>query len=218
MTVTRQAYNLEITFTKMFNLCSAQLKLLTVKAHQETENILLPVIQNIKNTEAYIAVLQMMYGFYYPLEKKFSQYITADILPDIEQRHKSSFAKNDIENLAANSQGIIAGVLPAISNTAQAFGAMYVLEGSTLGSVYIAKMLKKKSPAFSQMQMCFFNSYGEKTGTMWKYFKDVMDNYLQHQHDIDKAIITANETFEAMKIWIINYPHYTKNISSVSRC
>ncbi len=49
-----------------------------------------------------------------------------------------------------------------------AFGALYVLEGSTIGGLIIKKMISEKLG--SEEGMSFFEGYGKKTAERWKVF------------------------------------------------
>ncbi|MGZ5285453.1 MAG: biliverdin-producing heme oxygenase, partial [Kaistella sp.] len=71
----------------------------------------------------------------------------------------------------------------AIKNEAEAFGILYVMEGSTLGGNMIAKQLSK-NPDFQEVTFSYFRCYGDKTGSYWKSFKEVMDrNITPEFHD-----------------------------------
>ena len=59
-------------------------------------------------------------------------------------------------------------------NEHEALGAMYVIEGSTLGGNVIAKQLSKIE-GFEEVTFNFFGCYQENTGPMWKNFKEVLD-------------------------------------------
>lgn len=61
-----------------------------------------------------------------------------------------------------------------IKNEAEAFGILYVMEGSTLGGNMIAKQLSK-SDDYKEISFKYFRCYGEKTGSFWKNFKEVLD-------------------------------------------
>ena len=60
--------------------------------------------------------------------------------------------------------------LPGIENEVQAQGALYVLEGSTLGGRGITKMLLRQCPWLTLQKLTFFNGYGAGTGPMWLSF------------------------------------------------
>ena len=53
--------------------------------------------------------------------------------------------------------------LPSIPGTAEAIGALYVMEGSTLGGQIIKKMIAKQLGTAEDHATSFFNGYGEAT-------------------------------------------------------
>ncbi len=55
---------------------------------------------------------------------------------------------------------------PALADEAAALGALYVVEGSTLGGRIILRHLDRLGLA----PAAYFNGYGEATGAMWKGF------------------------------------------------
>jgi heme oxygenase len=64
-------------------------------------------------------------------------------------------------------------VLPAIGTKAEALGAMYVLEGSTLGGRIILKTLR--SQGVSTDQLGFLNPYGSDASALWRAFLNVLE-------------------------------------------
>lgn len=55
------------------------------------------------------------------------------------------------------------------NDEAEALGALYVLEGATLGGQVIIKRLKKNEP-FSTLPLAYYNVYADHTGVMWTQF------------------------------------------------
>lgn len=187
-------------------VCSEVIKARTKKMHAETESVLIPRIKEITNRQGYVELLALFYGFFEPLEKRISDFINTDTLPDIHTRRKSGSIIKSMSNVAFT---IVAtpGRLPVIHNVAQAFGAMYVLEGSTLGGKIISRMLQANvSLQLSTDSLAFFDVYGDETFEMWSRFKTVMDTLLINDTDINAASEAAGDTFSKMKSWMQN-PH-----------
>ncbi|RMZ59403.1 heme oxygenase [Chryseobacterium nematophagum] len=63
----------------------------------------------------------------------------------------------------------------------EALGALYVIEGSTLGGRVIAKQLSK-TEGFENITFNFFGCYHENTGSMWKAFKEVLDTNVKKEN------------------------------------
>ena len=175
----------------------------TAALHAEVEAILVPKLNTIRTIEDYSAILRTFYGYFHPLENCIQQYITPSVLPDISSRRTSHLIIKDLAVLNDHKEPVICSSLPAINNLNNAFGAMYVLEGSTLGGKVIAKMLaKNNSVAIPLQAMQFFNGYGEQTGRMWTTFVDV----LNQQKEEDEIVNAANETFFHLKGWMQSSP------------
>lgn len=175
----------------------------TAALHAEVEVILVPKLSTVQAIEDYTAILRTFYGYFQPLEKRIQQYITPSFLLDISARRTAHLILNDLALLKDYREPAICSSLPVINNVNQAFGALYVLEGSTLGGKVIAKMLAKNTAVEIPLQaMQFFNGYGEETGRMWTMFVNVL-NQLKEEDEIVNA---ANDTFIHLKSWMQSSP------------
>lgn len=171
----------------------------TASAHQEAEAVLLPALQAMRSVQDYATVLKMFYGFFHPLEERIRRYITPALLSDVESRRNASLIKKDLRELTVYGEPPLCESLPQINNAAQAFGALYVLEGSTLGGRVIVRMLSKNEAAnIPANALHFFSGYGEETGRMWTFFI----NELNKQTEEKETVAAANETFFQLKNWI----------------
>ncbi len=172
----------------------------TQKLHSEVEAMLLPKLSSIKNVADYAAILRTFYGYYYPLESSIGQFITPSCLPDINERRKAVAILHDLNGIENSSTEIpLCTDLPKIGNTNHALGALYVLEGSTLGGKMIARMLLKNSAVpIPEEALTFFSGYREETGSKWKAFLQV----LNQQEETDAIVKAANETFYYLKGWM----------------
>ena len=171
----------------------------TAFLHQEVEQLLLPKLNAIKSPEDYAAILQTFYAFFHPVEEAIQAQISPAILPDMAKRRTALLIVDDLAFLEMSIGPLPCKALPQITDSAQAFGAMYVLEGSTLGGRMISKMLSK-NPALSlpPVALNFFNGYKEETGKMWTAFVDVLNK----QKDTDTIVHSANQTFYYLKNWM----------------
>lgn len=157
----------------------------------------------MQNPEDYIRILQFFFSYFGALEEQIDKYIGIDQLSDHAERRKTESIKNDI--LALNGevpQKASLHDLPEISNLLQAFGALYVIEGSTLGGQVISKMISKQLGLDGDAGISFFKSYGEQTMAMWEKFKVVLERHANTQQDADVITEAANETFAKFKLWM----------------
>lgn len=176
------------------------LKRETAALHQQVEAVLLPRLTAIKSLEDYISILKMFYGFFHPMEQRVQAFITSSVLADVVSRRTSLLILDDLKFLQTTHTDLPqCRDLPDIENVTAAFGAMYVLEGSTLGGKMIARMLAKNSAyQVPQEALHFFNGYKENTGVMWTNFL----TELNKQPDTEAIISAANGTFFHLKNWM----------------
>lgn len=97
----------------------------------------------------------------------------------LDQRVKLPLIEKDLAGLAIENQ--TASHHLEFANENEALGAMYVIEGSTLGGNVIAKQLSK-TEGFDDVTFNFFGCYKENTGSMWKNFKEVLDSEVSREN------------------------------------
>jgi len=90
----------------------------------------------------------------------------------LEDRKKLPLIEKDLASLSLESTPSAHDLEFTSAN--EALGALYVIEGSTLGGNVIAKQLSK-TEGFDGVTFNFFGCYQENTGPMWKNFKEVLD-------------------------------------------
>ena len=188
------------------DLCEAvatALKHRTIEAHQELESLLIPKLHVVHTKVEYAQLLATFYGYFAPVEKLIGQFITPEHLPDIIQRRKAAYLLNDLARLDVRSESLsLSTYLPQIENEAQAWGALYVLEGSTLGGRGITKMLLKQCPQLTVDELSFFNGYREATGPMWTSFQKTLNDLGYTSQELSIIVGSANDTFLKFKQWI----------------
>lgn len=192
-----------ITYIMVF---TEVLKEETKRLHAKTETALISKLKDIKNTDDYIQLLLLYYAFYSPVENNIFKYVNNNCLPGFEGRIKSEIIRGCLRNLGADAYINSSPAVPLINNCTEAFGALYVLEGSTLGGEIIARMLKaNKHTNLSNECLTFFTVYGSNTMQMWNSFKGVLNKRFNREEDIKLGVNTANETFSKFRDCILNY-------------
>lgn len=176
-----------------------QLKERTLPVHQQTEKILINKLKNIKSIHDYIHILKIFLSFYDPLEKLIAAHVNTDIVKDYHHRKKTAYLIKDLQSLNSNISISYAtnSQLPKIKSNLDAIGALYVLEGSTLGGIIIAAMLSKVLKL--ETGLSFFNCYGEQTHYMWQHFQVLVNNGDFNKQDKEIIIDSAVLTFETFK-------------------
>ena len=85
---------------------------------------------------------------------------------ELPRRYRAALILADLPRLGHPATPPDCPALPPLATRAQLLGAMYVLEGSTLGGQVIARQLTKAgigAPAY-------FTGRGDQTGPLWKAF------------------------------------------------
>ncbi|MDP9960287.1 biliverdin-producing heme oxygenase [Chryseobacterium lathyri] len=121
--------------------------------------------KKIINTN-YLMLLHSEDKIFRSLSGKYSEKL------QLNSRRKLSLIEKDLESLSLENQDASHSL--EFNSEHEALGAMYVIEGSTLGGNVIAKQLSK-TEGFDHVTFNFFGCYQENTGSMWKSFKEVLD-------------------------------------------
>lgn len=114
----------------------------------------------------YLMLLHSEDKIFSSLSDKYSEKL------QLNDRKKLPLIEKDLESLSLENKTAIHDL--NFDNEHEALGAMYVIEGSTLGGNVIAKQLSK-TEGFDEVTFNFFGCYQENTGPMWKNFKEVLD-------------------------------------------
>ncbi|MBS1602123.1 MAG: biliverdin-producing heme oxygenase [Bacteroidetes bacterium] len=177
-----------------------ELKEYTEDVHHASEKKMIVALRQISTYEDYIRMLSWLYGFYAPVEKLIRQHLTEDNFPDINRRSRAEYILWDIRESGLPAPALEAcEQLPVIDSFHSALGAMYVLEGSTLGGRIIAGMIARSLE--STHCLSFFNGYGAETGNMWSTFKAYLNQPFS-SHERREVIAAAEDTFLTFKNWI----------------
>lgn len=178
----------------------------TGKQHQELERVLIPSIKAANTPAAYIKLLQLFYGYYYPLEQHIAAHMDISFPGGFERRRKASLLLDDIAAIsgAPATTPPCCTDIPEITDNAQALGAMYVLEGSTLGGQVICQILMRNLAAPELPKaLSFFNGYGTDTQSYWDTFVHYLQGYHGNETQQQRMLEAAATTFERFKLWAL---------------
>ena len=178
-----------------------RLKARTAHQHQQTEDGV-DLMRDDFSLEEYRNLLVRFYAFYKPFEAKMRRAIERfPINLDYAERANAPKLLADLKKLGMPDAEInrieTFGDVPALDSAEKLFGALYVVEGSTLGGQIIARHLKEKFDLGETSGVAFFNGYGKNTGKMWNAFRAAITEYATAADADDEEIIeSANRTFE----------------------
>ena len=150
-----------------------------------------------------IGVLDRMHGFWRAAEAGLDDWATrfpadAETVTWSARRRTGLFAA-DLDTLGA-APGDAEPSLPAVRDTDDALGRLYVLEGSTLGGTFIDRHLCDL-PALSGLRLRAFSPYGAETGAMWHAFRRVTRGRVTAGGDAGTMLASATGTFRALAEW-----------------
>jgi len=159
----------------------------------------------------YVDLLARLYGFHRPFERA----ARAVHAFDLAGRGRSGMIATDLAAFGVGAQGLplcddmrIDGGEPGL------LGALYVVEGSALGGVPIARALERR---YAQDQRRFFLGYGERQGAMWRELVARLETLAGAEAAQDAAITAAVGTFARFEEWMRGWRGAVGPVSSASR-
>ena len=114
-----------------------------------------------------------------------------------DQRYRAHLLLEDLARLGYLAEPPQCPALPPLHARAQLLGALYVLEGSTLGGQVIARQLAAAGIA----GRTFFAGRAERTGPLWKQFGQLLEAAAASE-DADAIVASAILTFQTLAAWL----------------
>lgn len=157
--------------------------------------------------QEYIEILEKFYGFYKPLEEAFRKHPDVMAALAYDRRFKLPLLRADLLHFGHTDESLAkleqCADLPPTETQAQVLGAIYVMEGSTHGSQFIAKRLRERFELDGD-GLAFYEGYGKDTMPQWKAFKAYMDSAQESNlaQDGDAIVASAAATFNALHHWM----------------
>ena len=186
----------------------SRLRAETRDQHEAIERSLLLMADQL-TLHTYLHRLEQFYGFYKPVEDR----VYADTGPleawlTLAKRRKTPLLEADLQVLRQEHATFlpVCRHLPRFVSVAECFGCMYVLEGATLGGVFIGRHIQAKLGVTPATGGRFFEGYAAQTGSMWQEFRAAITEFSLTTDDHDTMIKTACATFEALQTWCEEKP------------
>jgi len=174
----------------------------TATLHQELDNILIPKIKQTNTPAAYVELLQLFYGYYYPLEQYIAAHLDTSFPGGFDQRRKASLLLQDITaiNGSPAEPPSLCNDIPEIKDAGQALGALYGLERSAPDEQVISQVLHN-IPAVSNA-FTFFEGIRTNSQVMWDSFEHYLNGYNGTDTQKARLIESAVDTFLKFKLWV----------------
>ncbi|WP_245682418.1 biliverdin-producing heme oxygenase [Archangium gephyra] len=151
--------------------------------------------------------LEALYGLYAPVEASLAACLEGRF-PELRLAERWKVALLKVDLLALGHDGASLARLPrhpglpSLSGVPEALGALYVLEGATLGGQLILRHLTRHFQGASVGVFAFFRVYGESVGPMWKAFGEALAHACPEPALTPRVVRGAQDTFEAFEAWL----------------
>lgn len=141
--------------------------------------------------------LAKMYGFLQPYETALHAQAGAfGPAWQLPQRQRAHLILEDLQCPAADLP--LCPAMPPLATPVQLLGAMYVVEGSTLGGQLITRHLTRAGIPLRR----YFTGYGERTGLMWKSFCQLLTEASPAVAHPEELVAAASRTFQHLDAWL----------------
>jgi heme oxygenase len=182
----------------------------TAKVHQQLEKS--PCFKRLFASDyalaEYTDLLKGFYGYYAAIEPQLFNSLPVAYQGSLLHRKKIHLLQKDLHFLGCNTEDLaVCAVLPELLTFAQKLGAIYVLEGSTLGGRVIGRHLTRHFGEKITPALHFYNSYGANLDKEWHAFTALMLRYFDYQTELakDAAAATARATFTSLEQWLVQF-------------
>jgi heme oxygenase len=180
-----------------------RLKIETRAAHDRIERSV-GLERRLASLAAYRQLLERFHGFHASFEPA-----AAPLIADREfflRRCKTHHLVRDLRALGLSDTGIARlpkcdPLMPMRSRPA-VLGALYVVEGSTLGGALIAREVERVLGFTAENGCAYFRSYGASVAAMWRTFGTSLLSWSRDE-DGDEIVASANRTFQVMEQWLV---------------
>ena len=180
-------------------------------SHAESRTLQREIAKGTIEQSTFVAYLGQLYAVHDALESA---------LRDVEGRHAAISAlatpermrvpdlERDLDFYGADREQLEVGDAAGrfislvedvrVSQPVALLGALYVLEGSTNGGRFLAKVLRESWGLDGNKGVSYFDPYGEEQGPVWAAFKREMEGASFEARHEDAIVEMARKTFEAI--------------------
>jgi heme oxygenase (biliverdin-IX-beta and delta-forming) len=176
----------------------------TAAMHRAVERAL-PLLDADLSLERYQRALRVLYGYYEPLEARLAQMAELPRL-GVPFARRAPLLERDLLALGMAPEGIVAirrcSVLPGLTGLEHLAGAVYVLEGASLGGRVVARVLQRRLAIGRSNGGSFFLSDGHGAASRWAAFVAWLDALPNAGASSDAIVSSARDTFSTLAQWV----------------
>lgn len=193
----------------------------TAALHSRVERSI-PILHLCQSLATYRRLLLRLVGFYSVAEIRLSPFKWDLLGLDFDARRKTPSLQDDLRCLEVQSDEIAAAIkaadaadaFPAVRTFEQALGALYVLEGATLGGKIISRTVAGSLGLTRDHGARFYDIYGERCGQYWKAFRAAADAWCgDDESQATEALGAATATFEAFEAWMASLSQASSGVA-----
>ncbi|WP_233261651.1 biliverdin-producing heme oxygenase [Vitiosangium sp. GDMCC 1.1324] len=177
------------------------------RPHHERAERVVRLLSPELTLSGYRRHLEALFGLHAPLEAALGvrlEELAADLR--LDERWKLPLLEEDLRALGHDDASLARlpwlSHLPPLPDVPEALGALYVLEGSTLGGQLILRHLVRHFDGVSAGEFAFFRAYGEAVGPMWKDFGEALLRLCPEPALAPRVVRGAQDTFDAFEAWL----------------
>ncbi len=183
----------------------ARLRAATGPAHRALEDTL-DWRARVATLLGYRDLLARLHGFHAVWESAIGAGLADE--PFLAPRRRLARLAADLGHLGLAPEAITAlprPAVPVLGGPAAATGALYVLEGSTLGGQVIGRHIAGLH-GFSGDGLAYYRAHGAAAGPMWATLRGRLETYAADPSAEAALTAAAVTTFAAMRAWLCAGP------------
>jgi heme oxygenase (biliverdin-IX-beta and delta-forming) len=177
-----------------------QLRRETFPDHNAVEQSV-PLMDDDLELDTYVSCLLKLHGMIAAWEELAPANAPAWIQPLLADRLRGQLLMLDLTWFGVDASAEARPALPEMTDTASLLGAMYVMEGSTLGGQLIARHVELVLGLTAGEGNAYFRGHNERTGQLWKEFCDVLRTKVSYS-ETDAVIAAAKAMFGVFGAWM----------------
>jgi heme oxygenase len=178
----------------------AELKAATAGHHSRVEAAM-PSLDQLATPGGYAAALRALHAFHAAWEPAIWR------TPGVAEaglgggREKLGLLERDLRALGIRPFPVLPPT-PAPGEVAAALGALYVLEGASLGGRIIHRRVAGPLGVTPEHGAAYYHGYGDETGERWKAFGRAVTRFADETGSESRVVAGAVACFAALEAWL----------------
>lgn len=155
----------------------------------------------------YICLLMRLYGFHRPFDDRVCDAGSVfETGLDLGMRKRAAHIAQDLATLGIDETELadlpLCDDIVRPTSSGGLLGALYVVEGSTLGGLMLARALSSLFGPETMDGRRFFCGYGERHGAMWRDFVIRLEASAETPDQRTEIVNSATKTFHSFEVWM----------------